>query len=181
MGFPGSIEYLSGDEARQRRTAVGPGVQVAAHTSIVRHINRESLLQGLLEKVTEMGVTALQHTAVETVTPAGAKWSIQTPDHSLDNDHAVIALGAATNALLNPLGIQLPIIGVLSPYRFATGHARQPAVHRPGSRSPRPLHRRRSRHGGCHLTLKPATTEGIAELITSIRESVLPFQWAGRI
>jgi len=79
-----------------------------------------------------MGVTVLQHTAVETVTPAGAKWSIQTPDHSLDNDHAVIALGAATNALLTPLGIQLPIIGALSPYQFATGHARQPAVHRPG-------------------------------------------------
>ncbi|WP_332113177.1 hypothetical protein [Rhodococcus opacus] len=90
-----------------------------------------------------MGVTVLQHTAVETVTPAGAKWSIQTPDHSLDNDHAVIALGAATNALLTPLGIQLPIIGARRPYRFATGHARQPAVHRPGSRSPRPLHCRR--------------------------------------
>ncbi|QZS59559.1 FAD-binding oxidoreductase [Rhodococcus opacus] len=175
------MEYLSGDEARQRGTAVGPGVQVAAHTSIDRHVNRESLLQGLLEKVTDMGVTVLQHTAVETVTPAGAKWSTQTPDHSLDNDHAIIALGAATNALLTPLGIQLPIIGALSPYQFATGHARQPAVHRPGSRSPRPLHCRRLLHVGCHLTLKPATAEGIAEMVTSIRESMLPFQWAGRI
>ncbi|NDV09952.1 FAD-dependent oxidoreductase [Rhodococcus sp. IEGM 248] len=111
MGFPGSIEYLSGDEARQRDTAVGPGVRVAAHTSIDRHVNPESLLRGLLERVTEMGVTVLQHTAVDAVTPVGARWSIRTPDHSFDVDHVVIALGAATNALLTPLGIQLPIIG----------------------------------------------------------------------
>ena len=111
MGFPGRVEYLSGDEARRRDAAVGPGVQVAAHTSIDRHVNPESLLRGLLERVTEMGVTVLQHTAVEAVTRVGARWSIRTPDHSLDVDHVVMALGAATNALLTPLGIQLPIIG----------------------------------------------------------------------
>ncbi|MFC9839572.1 NAD(P)/FAD-dependent oxidoreductase [Rhodococcus sp. NPDC127530] len=111
MGFPGGVEYLSGDEARRRDAAVGPGVQVAAHTSIDRHVNPESLLRGLLERVTEMGVTVLQHTAVEAVIPGGARWSIRTPDHSLDVDRVVIALGAATNALLTPLGIQLPIIG----------------------------------------------------------------------
>ena len=111
MGFPGRVEYLSGDEARRRDAAVGPGVQVAAHTSIDRHINPESLLRGLLERVSEMGVSVLQRTAVEAVTRVGARWSIRMPDHSLDVDHVVIALGAATNALLTPLGIQLPIIG----------------------------------------------------------------------
>ncbi|WP_128970002.1 NAD(P)/FAD-dependent oxidoreductase [Rhodococcus opacus] len=111
MGFPGSVEYLSGDEARRRDTAVGPGVQVAAHTSIDRHVNPESLLQGLHKRVSEMGVTVLQDTAVQAVTPIGARWSIRMPDHSLDVDAVVVTLGAATNSLLTPLGFRLPIIG----------------------------------------------------------------------
>lgn len=111
MGFPGRVEYLSGDEARQRDAAVGLGVQAAAHTSIDRHVNPESLLQGLHKRVTEMGVTVLQHTAVEAVTPAGTGWSIRLPDTSLDVDQVVVALGVATNTILAPLGFTLPIIG----------------------------------------------------------------------
>ncbi|MFC9556365.1 NAD(P)/FAD-dependent oxidoreductase [Rhodococcus sp. NPDC056960] len=111
MGFPGSVEYLSGDEARERDPAVGAGVHAAAHTSIDRHVDPESLLRGLHKRITEMGVTVLQHTSVQSVAPGGARWSVRITDRSLDVDHVVVALGAATNALLAPLGVRLPIVG----------------------------------------------------------------------
>ncbi|MFF2110093.1 NAD(P)/FAD-dependent oxidoreductase [Rhodococcus koreensis] len=111
MGFPGRVEYLSGDEARRRDSSVGPGVKAAAHTSIDRHVNPESLLEGLHERITEMGVTVLQDTPVKSLSPARAKWSIRTPNETITVDRVVVALGAATNAVLAPLGVRLPIVG----------------------------------------------------------------------
>ncbi|SEE22582.1 D-amino-acid dehydrogenase [Rhodococcus jostii] len=111
MGFTGTIEYLSGNEARQRDNAIGGGVHAAAHTSIDRHVHPESLLHGLHEKITEMGVTVHEHTAVEALIPTSRKWTIHTPDTAIRADQVIVALGAATNTLLIPLGARLPIVG----------------------------------------------------------------------
>ncbi|WP_158635061.1 NAD(P)/FAD-dependent oxidoreductase [Tsukamurella asaccharolytica] len=111
LGFTGNIEYLSGDEAREREPAVGPGVSAAAHTSVDRHVNPDILLRGLHERIAEMGVLVREHTAARKIIFTGTRWMIDTADETVSADNVVVALGAATNAVLRPLGVALPLAG----------------------------------------------------------------------
>jgi len=111
LGFPGRIDYLTGDEARAIEPGVGAGVVKAALTSIDRHVNPDSLLVGLADWLRRSGVDILEETPVTALTAHGDGWLIDADDAGVEVDRVVVALGAATNRLIGPLGVQLPILG----------------------------------------------------------------------
>ncbi|WP_185564696.1 FAD-binding oxidoreductase [Rhodococcus sp. KBW08] len=111
MGFTGKIDYLTGSEARELDPAVGTSVSSAVLTSLDRHVNPESLLCGLHKRIDEMGVLVRENTSAQKLTRNGSSWSVETAEGNLSADNVVVALGAATNTVLRPLGITLPIVG----------------------------------------------------------------------
>lgn len=111
MGFQGSIEYLSGDEARQRDPAVGDRIKAAAHTEIDRFVDPDGLMNGLYRRLTELGVNVIEERPVRTLRRAAGAWQVDTAHGSLEADHVVVALGAAANGLLKSIGTKLPVVG----------------------------------------------------------------------
>ncbi len=111
LGFKGDITFLSGAEAREREPAVGDSVGSAALTSIDRHVHPESLTRGLAEFLRREGVDLRGDCPVNGMTQDGGQWHLQTPTGPVLADQVVVALGAATNTLLRPLGLRLPVLG----------------------------------------------------------------------
>ncbi|MCK9510813.1 MAG: FAD-binding oxidoreductase [Pigmentiphaga sp.] len=56
----------------------------------------------------EVGGTLLQGDAA-TLAPAGAGWRVRCVDQTIDAEHAVVALGPWTDALLRPMGYRYPL------------------------------------------------------------------------
>lgn len=111
MGYKGTIEYLSPQAARELDPAVGPNIQEAAHTLLDRFVDPDGLLTGLVKRLSEVGVTVHENRPVRSLSRTGSGWTLDTPDGPVQADTVVVALGAATNKLLNSVNVQLPIIG----------------------------------------------------------------------
>jgi D-amino-acid dehydrogenase len=111
LGFKGDITFMSGDEARERDAAVGESVRSAALTSIDRHVDPVSLTHGLAEYLRRSDVRLLEQCPVKSITRRHDQWVLQTPTDRVTVDQVVVALGAATNSLLRPLGLQVPVLG----------------------------------------------------------------------
>ncbi|MET8759915.1 FAD-dependent oxidoreductase [Lentzea sp. NPDC004782] len=111
LGFQGDIEYLSPEQARVREPALGDAVGAAARTSIDRHVDPMSLTAGLADYLRRRDVRLLEHTPVEGMVQRDERWVLATPSGSVQADNVVVALGVATNSLLRPLGVRIPILG----------------------------------------------------------------------
>lgn len=111
LGFTGGIEYLSGAEARERDPAVGEKVQAAAHTAIDRFVDPDALINGLTQRLDELGVEILEHRPVTSLKRQGDFWAVFTNQGPLYADRVVVALGAAVNTVLKSVKVKLPVVG----------------------------------------------------------------------
>ncbi|MGO1545693.1 MAG: NAD(P)/FAD-dependent oxidoreductase [Gulosibacter sp.] len=111
LGFPGQINYLSPSEAREIEPTVGKNVVEVAHTTIDRHVHPDSLLHGLVRWLRDRGVTVHENRRVTNIERSGNRWSVSTTGGRMVGDRVVVALGAATNSVLKPLGVKLPLLG----------------------------------------------------------------------
>ncbi|MFB6611795.1 NAD(P)/FAD-dependent oxidoreductase [Agromyces sp. NPDC056379] len=111
MGFTGGIHYLNAAEARELDPAVGENVAAAAHTTIDRHVQPDSLLAGLKRWLNDAGVKVTEHAAVRSVERRPAGWKVEHTQGVEAAEHVVVALGAATNQVLRTVGTKLPILG----------------------------------------------------------------------
>jgi D-amino-acid dehydrogenase len=111
LGFTGGIDYLSPAEAHALDPAAGAHVAEAARTTLDRFVDPDGLIQGLLARVTDMGVAVHQNRPVQAMRKNGHGWVISTPSGELSADQVIVALGAATNKVLSSVGVSLPIIG----------------------------------------------------------------------
>src|SRR5712691_3438576 len=80
LGFPGDLEQLSGDEARQ----LGPAVGRATRTSIDRHVRPETLVAGLAAYVRGQGCTVREDVAVRTLRRVGGAWALDGDEGELE-------------------------------------------------------------------------------------------------
>jgi D-amino-acid dehydrogenase len=111
-GFDGVLRPLDGAQARELEPALSDAVACALHTSTDRHVQPQSLMAGLALRLERDGVLVSTQAAVVGLEPKGRGWQLRTqPAGTVEADRVVIAAGAATSALLAPLGVRLPLVG----------------------------------------------------------------------
>ncbi|WP_157246928.1 NAD(P)/FAD-dependent oxidoreductase [Nonomuraea typhae] len=109
-GYQGEVEFLGPAEAREREPAISGTVGAALRMSIDRHVDPLSLTAGLAERLRGLGGAILDHTPVTAMSRDGDGWRLDTPAGPVRADIAVVALGAASNSVLAPLGVRLPVV-----------------------------------------------------------------------
>jgi len=111
-GFTGTMTPLDGAQARELEPALGEHVGAALHTAVDRYVRPESLTAGLAAVLRARGVAVREGARVHALRRAGDDWLLALGGtDALRARHVVIAAGAATTALLAPLGVRLPLIG----------------------------------------------------------------------
>ena len=112
-GFEGTMAELDQRRARELEPALGDAVGAALHTEVDRHVRPESLTAGLAAALRAHGVEIREDAAVRALAPgAGGGWRLDLDrGETLEARRVVIAAGAATAALLAPLGVRAPLIG----------------------------------------------------------------------
>jgi D-amino-acid dehydrogenase len=109
-GFDGVLQPLDGAQARELEPALSDSVACALHTTTDRHVQPQSLMAGLALHLERHGVSIRRDASVLAITRDGHGWQLQTRAAGMvQADRVVIAAGAATGALLAPLGIRLPL------------------------------------------------------------------------
>ncbi|MFI6499864.1 NAD(P)/FAD-dependent oxidoreductase [Nonomuraea typhae] len=111
MGFPGSVRYLRGEEARELDPAVGERVTEAVHTTVDQYVQPDTLLAGLTAWLRDAGVTITENAPVRSLERRSADWLVRHAHGESAAGHVVAALGAATNTVLGTVGLRLPILG----------------------------------------------------------------------
>ncbi len=112
LGFPGRLEHMSGDEARQLEPALGPAVGRATRTSVDRHVRPETLVAGLAAHVRARGCTVREGVAVRSLRRVGDAWALDGDDGEIERaDVVVLASALGTVSLLRPLGLRVPLVG----------------------------------------------------------------------
>jgi D-amino-acid dehydrogenase len=111
-GFEGAMTALDGDGARELEPALSGAVGCALHTTVDRYVQPQTLTAGLAAALRARGAAVLEGARVTALTRAGGAWRIALAGQdALEAERVVIAAGAATVALLAPLGVRLPLIG----------------------------------------------------------------------
>jgi D-amino-acid dehydrogenase len=118
-GFEGAMTELGAAQARELEPALSDAVGAALHTSVDRHVRPESLTAGLAAAVRARGVEIREGAPVTALTrdggegaDGGGEWRLTLAGGEVRRvRRVVIAAGAATAALLAPLGVRLPLMG----------------------------------------------------------------------
>jgi D-amino-acid dehydrogenase len=113
-GFGGSLEKLTGDEARALEPALNDSVACAMRTVVDRHIQPESLMRGLAQNLRAREVAIHEGVNVMGLTRTLTGWRLKTDSElvgQLEAETVVFAAGSATRALLGSLGVRLPLVG----------------------------------------------------------------------
>jgi D-amino-acid dehydrogenase len=101
---------LSPAELRELEPALSEEVAGGLYVPQERHVRPESLNQGLLHRVREMGVDVQTHTEVNGASrDNGRLTAVETRDGSIEADHFVIAAGAWTALLGKAFGYSVPV------------------------------------------------------------------------
>ncbi|MFC1407256.1 MULTISPECIES: FAD-binding oxidoreductase [Streptacidiphilus] len=101
---------LSGDELRDLEPALGAHVQMGLQCPQERHVDPVSLLQGLTERCTELGVRFLFDSPVTAIRHRGpVVTSVVAGGRELAADVFVLAAGVSTGVLARQAGFRLPI------------------------------------------------------------------------
>jgi D-amino-acid dehydrogenase len=111
LGFPGTIDSMGGDEARALEPGVSDAVGWATHAGLDRHVAPQTLVAGLAARLRERGATILEHTKATGLRRVGAGWAVDTPGDERRGDLVVLANALGAAALLEPIGLSVPIIG----------------------------------------------------------------------
>lgn len=113
LGFTGGLAELTADEARELEPALARhGIAGGIHARVDRYVRPESLTAGLDAHLRAQGVEIREGIAVTGMeTGPGAGVRISTATGPIDVDRAVVAAGPSSPALLERLGIALPLVG----------------------------------------------------------------------
>lgn len=110
LGYPAPVE-LDAAAARAEEPLLTREVVGALWVEGERHVRPESLVDGLLRRLRELGVEV--RAGVEVVgwrASGGRVQAALTPQGELTADRFVVAAGAWSGRLLRPLGVPLPLI-----------------------------------------------------------------------
>jgi D-amino-acid dehydrogenase len=111
LGFPGELEHMDGDAARQFEPTLGDAVGCATRTTIDRHVAPESLIAGLAQHLRARGAGIREHTPVRGLRSVQGAWAIDGVSGELTRaDVVVLANALGVHALLRPLGLQVPLV-----------------------------------------------------------------------
>jgi len=106
----GPPKVLSGDELRDLEPALADDVAAGLHVTEERHVRPESLNQGLLVRVRELGAEVMTNTEVTGAVRRNGRLSAVTAGgDTIDGDHFVIAAGAWSAPLGRALGYSVPV------------------------------------------------------------------------
>ena len=111
LGYQGAVSELSAAEIRAVEPAVSDEAAAGVLTSIDRHVQPNSLTEGLVADLRQRGVVLREHTPVQGLHHRLDAWSVVTRDATLSAEAVVVALGARINDLLRPIDPALPVVG----------------------------------------------------------------------
>jgi D-amino-acid dehydrogenase len=111
VGYEGTLETLTGHDARDREPVLGPAITAAVYAASDQLVRPESLCDGLAGYLRNCGVQVLTGHRVHGLRLAGDHVVLDTGGGPLTARRSVLATGVDTNRLLRPLGYRLPIIG----------------------------------------------------------------------
>lgn len=110
LGYPGPIELLESDAARELEPTLSGQVAGAVYAPAERHVRPESLSNGLAQWLREANVEIREDTSVERVSRDGSGWSIDTGSGGkLAVDRVVVAAGIHSKHILRELGTRIPL------------------------------------------------------------------------
>lgn len=108
IGHP--AEPLSGDEVRDLEPAISTNVRAGLRCPQERHLDPDTLIDGLEERCRELGVEFVYDRPVTGIRLTGnAATSVRAGDDDLPADLFVLAAGARTGTLSRLAGVPLPI------------------------------------------------------------------------
>jgi D-amino-acid dehydrogenase len=110
LGFEGTIESLSREEAREIEPALGDEARYVVRTGLDRYVRPESLKAGLAAKLRGAGVELREQADVTGLRRTGAGWTVDTTGGVVEAEAVVVTAGAATPPLLRPFGLTVPIV-----------------------------------------------------------------------
>lgn len=111
LGFEGGLERLDGDAARDLEPALGPAVRVGTRTTIDRHVDPITLADGLVAWLRDNGAEVREHARVAALAPSAAGWAAELDGGDrLEGSHVVLCTALATDRLVRPLGVDVPIL-----------------------------------------------------------------------
>ncbi len=105
-----SLDQLHVVEPTLNRSSRFPivGGFIQRRGGIVRH---DAVVWGLARAASNLGIDVIEQCTVEALEPAGGRaWAVRTNRGRLEASHVVLAVAGQVNSLLQPLGIQLPIV-----------------------------------------------------------------------
>lgn len=127
----GEVSRILNSRARDLFPPLGDGFD-ALHISGGARVDGRALRAALLAGARTLGATVVQGTA--SIAPVdGGGWAVRVDDRLLEADTVVVAAGAWTNRLLEPLGRRIPVEpqrGQITHLRVGTADTRfWPSVH----------------------------------------------------
>jgi D-amino-acid dehydrogenase len=126
LGFEGSIESMSLEQAREIEPALGDDARYVIRTSVDRYVRPESLMAGLAATLRARGMELREQVEVTGLRRAGAGWAVDTSGGAVEAEAVVVAAGAATPPLLRPFGLRVPIVPAKGYSLTVTGEGTPP-------------------------------------------------------
>jgi D-amino-acid dehydrogenase len=112
QGFPGGLEPMDGDAARELEPSLGAAVGWAVRAEIDRHVAPESLVAGLAEHFRARGGTVREHVAVGGLRRIPRGWALDGDAGELERVNVVVLASAlGTARLVAQFGLHVPIVG----------------------------------------------------------------------
>jgi D-amino-acid dehydrogenase len=112
QGFPGGLEPMDGDAARELEPSLGATIGWAVRADVDRHVAPESLVAGLAAHFRERGGTVREHAAVRGMRRIPRGWALDGESGELDRVNVVVLASAlGTAELVAPFGLKVPIVG----------------------------------------------------------------------
>ncbi|HTX07348.1 MAG TPA: FAD-dependent oxidoreductase [Solirubrobacteraceae bacterium] len=109
LGYGGEIERLTAREVLALEPGVAPSVIGALHVKPERFIRPETLSQGLVKALSDLGVRLVENQTVTALRRVSHEWRIDTAHERFVADRVVISAGIWSRELLRPLGLNLPL------------------------------------------------------------------------
>lgn len=112
LGYQGAISVYRGSGITDFDPAIRGDVAGVMHLQTERHVRPETLSQGLAKALLNNGGSLLENEPVLRILPqkTSDKWTVVTRGgKEIPSDHVVVAAGYASRALLQPLGVSVPL------------------------------------------------------------------------
>lgn len=129
LGYVGGIGIHRGGEVAGFDPAISRDVAGVMHLETERHVRPESLCDGLAKAVVAGGGRLVEHDPVSRIVRNGYPgWLVETEAGlRLPSDRVVVAAGYASRALLEPLGVSVPVEAAKGTSMTAYGEGTVPA------------------------------------------------------